>query len=53
LLGYSKFSRGSLDKIMTGYFGKRDFKEMITNELMVTSYEYNSQKPRFFSKYMT
>lgn len=26
---------------------------MLTNELLVISYEYNSQEPRFYSKYMT
>lgn len=53
MLGSSKFSRKSLDNVMKGYFGKRYFPEMTTNELMVISYEYNSQEPRFFSKYMT
>lgn len=53
MLGSSKFSRKSLDKVMKGYFGQRHFPEMTTNELMVISYEYNSQEPRFFSKYMT
>lgn len=53
MLGKSKFSRKSLDNIMTGYFGARRFPEILTNELLVVSYEYNSQEPRFFSKYMT
>lgn len=53
MLDSSKFSRGSLDKIMYGYFGAKKFPDMLTNELMVISYEYNSQEPRFFSKYMT
>ena len=38
---------------MYGYFGHRHFPQMITDELLVISYEYNSQEPRFFSKYMT
>jgi len=41
-LDSSAFSRVSLDNIMFGYFGARHFPEMLTNELMVISYEYNS-----------
>jgi hypothetical protein len=42
MLSSSKFSRKSLDKVMYGYFGKRYFPDMVTNELLVISYEYNS-----------
>jgi hypothetical protein len=53
MLSSSKFSRSSLDNVMYGYFGGKKSPDMLTNELMVISYEYNSQEPRFFSKYMT
>lgn len=33
-------------------FGLTKFDAITTNELLVVAYEYNSQQPRFFSKYM-
>lgn len=36
---------------MRELIGKRNITDIITDELIVITYEYNSQEPRFFSKY--
>ena len=51
ILFRSKFSRESLDQFMYGKLGHYGFQNVTTQELLVVSYEYNSQEPRFFSKY--
>lgn len=35
---------------MEGYLGDTNFKQILTEELMVVAYDYNSQEPRFFTK---
>jgi len=35
---------------MEEYLGDSDFEEIITQELMVVAFDYNSQEPRFFTK---
>ena len=50
-LAHSKYSRESLDNIMKELLGDFDIEEAITDELLVVAYDYNSQQPRFFSKY--
>lgn len=36
---------------MTELLGSYGFMSILTNELLVVAYEYNSQEPRFYSKY--
>jgi len=49
-LGLSLYNRSGLDKALTHYFGNATFDDIIQNELLVNSYEFNSKTPRFFSK---
>lgn len=47
----SLYDRSSIEELMRQLIGKRNITEIITDELIVVTYEYNSQKPRLFSKY--
>jgi len=38
---------------MHNKLGAFNFAEALTQELLVVAYEYNSQEPRFYSKYFT
>lgn len=51
MLDSAKYSRKSLDNIMHKLLGDFNFDDIVTDELLVVAYEYNSQEPRFFSKY--
>jgi len=42
MLDSSKFSRSSLDNVMYNLLGHRHYPDVLTNELVVISYEYNS-----------
>lgn len=52
-LANSKYSRKSLDNIMKELLGDFNIDEAITDELLVVAYDYNSQQPRFYSKYFS
>lgn len=52
-LAHSKYSRASLDNIMQELLGDAHINDAITDELLVVAYDYNSQQPRFFSKYFS
>ena len=52
-LAHSKYNRASLDKIMKDLLGKAHLKDALTDETLVVAYDYNSQQPRFFSKYFS
>lgn len=47
----SKYTRENLDSLVNTEFAGKYFPDITTKELMVVSYEYNSQQPRFYSKY--
>jgi predicted acylesterase/phospholipase RssA len=47
----AKYDRSSLDKLMKDYLGKSTIDQVLSNEVLIVSYEYNSQQPRFYSKY--
>jgi patatin-like phospholipase/acyl hydrolase len=32
-------------------FGNKTFDDLVVDELMINAYEYNSNQPRFYSKY--
>jgi patatin-like phospholipase/acyl hydrolase len=46
------YDRKGLEEILEGYLGGVKFAETATDEVMIVAYDYNSQEPRFFSKYM-
>lgn len=52
-LTHAKYDRSGLDAIMTDYFGDKTMTDILTDELLITSYEYNYEQPRFYSKYFT
>lgn len=51
MLSSSKYSRVNLDALMKKLLGEYGFNDIVTQELLVVAYEYNSQEPRFFSRY--
>lgn len=40
-----------MEVVMETELGKYNFKDLMSHELVVASYAYNEQEPRFFSKY--
>lgn len=53
MLTHSSYSRVSLDNIMQTLLGKFHINQSMTDEILIVAYEYNSQEPRFFSKYFS
>jgi len=51
-LFYAKYDRSGLDTIMTAWFPD-NIENVITDEILITSYEYNFEQPRFYSKYFS
>lgn len=49
-LGLSFYNRDGLDELLEKYFQDLDFNDILSKELLITSYEYNSKSPRFFSR---
>jgi len=45
------YKRDGLELLMKDYLGGARFGEALTDELLVVAYDYNSQEPRFFSKF--
>lgn len=52
-LSHSSYSRDSLDNIMTTLLGDYNINESLSDEVLIVAYDYNSQEPRFFSKYFS
>jgi patatin-like phospholipase/acyl hydrolase len=52
-LNNSLYKRDNVDTIMKEYLGYDNFGSLLTNETVIVAYEYNSQEPRFYSKYFT
>ena len=50
-LNHSNYDRSSLDTIMVNLLGQYNITETISDEVLIVAYDYNSQEPRFFSKY--
>ena len=48
---HSLYSRKSLDNIMKTLLGSYEIEDALTDELMIVAYEYNSERPRFYSKW--
>ena len=38
---------------MSDYLGHASFSQILTDETLIVSYDYNSQQPRFYSKYFS
>jgi K+-transporting ATPase c subunit len=51
LVTNSLYSRKSLDNIMKTLLGSYEIEDALTDELMIVAYEYNSMRPRFYSKW--
>lgn len=45
------FSRKNLDKIALEYAKDYKMKDLVTDETLIVSLDYNSQQPRMYSKY--
>jgi hypothetical protein len=52
LAGAPLYSRKGMDDTLEELFGERTFYDLNVEELLAISYEFNSNNPRFFSKYM-
>jgi len=50
-LNSPNYSRDQLDKILNEFVGMYKVSEAMTDEILMVSYGYNEQKPRFFSKH--
>ena len=50
-LGFSFYSRSGLDTSLKTHFGDINYKDIMTNELVIASYEFDSKTPRFYSRY--
>lgn len=50
-LSKPKYNRASLEGIMESRLGAYPITETLSDELLITAYDYNSQEPRFYSKY--
>lgn len=53
VLLYAKYQRGGLDTVMQKNLGHYKFEEILTQELLIPAYAYNTQEPRFFSRYFS
>ena len=42
-----------MEGLMNDLIGKRNISEAMFDEVLLVAYEYNSQQPRFYSKYFT
>lgn len=47
----SLYDREAIESLMRDMIGRRNITEIITDELMVVTYEYNSQTPRLYTKH--
>jgi patatin-like phospholipase/acyl hydrolase len=50
-IGFSFYNREGLDGALQERFGDAGFSNLNVDELMIAAFEFNSQTPRFFSKY--
>lgn len=47
----SLYNREAIESLMRDMIGRRNITEIITDELMVVTYEYNSHSPRLYTKF--
>jgi patatin-like phospholipase/acyl hydrolase len=50
-LTHADYNRYYLDNSMNATFGEFKISEVISDEMLIVAYDYNSEEPRFFSKY--
>ena len=50
---YAFYKREGLDKTVEDRFGDARFTDLIVDELLMPSYEFNHHRPRFYSKYFS
>lgn len=50
-LSKPKYNRTSLEQVMKDRLGHYKVTDAMSDELLITAYDYNSQEPRFYSKY--
>ena len=48
----SMYDRKAMEQLMTDLIGQRNISQAISDEIIITAYEYNSQQPRLFSKHL-
>ena len=48
----SLYDRSAIEALMNEMIGRRNISQAISDELIITSYEYNSQDSRLYSKYL-
>lgn len=48
----SLYDRKAIEGLMNKMIGRRNISQSLSDELMITSYEYNSQDSRLYSKYL-
>ena len=48
---YAFYDREGVDKMALERYGNRTFDDLLVDELLIPSYEYNHQTPRFYSRY--
>ena len=49
----ARYNRHKLELLMEDCLGEANLTDAITDELLIVAYDYNSQEPRFYSKYYT
>lgn len=47
---HSQYNRKGLDAIMKDLLGDHHIKDVLSDEVLIVAYDYNSQEPRFYSK---
>ena len=47
----ARYNRTKLEALMEECLGEAYITDAITDELLIVAYDYNSQEPRFYSKY--
>jgi patatin-like phospholipase/acyl hydrolase len=51
LVSHALYDRSGLEEGTMKYFQDRTFDDIAVDELMINAYAYNSQQPRFYSRY--
>lgn len=52
-LDSAMYDRSQLEALMYELIGDRYIKDALTSELMIVAYDYNSQQPRYYSKFFS
>lgn len=52
-LGLALYNRDGLDSLTKEFLGENRWDNILQDDLLVTTFDYNSMSPRFYSKYFT